>query len=521
VNPPNETDHTEENLPVFEENMNRLLSHAYEPERPSEAFVALAIERMLGRAKGEAARRRRHRLLFWEWPAAWGRPAAMLAIGALVLSAGLVGGFVARQHFLGAAKDQPSLAMAVNESEQAVATLASAVDAVWATPLKESARLGSGLLQLKEGVAQVVFAKGAVVSLEGPVELELINDSRCRLVSGAVAATVPADAIGFTVVTTDMRIIDLGTSFGVRIGDDESTEVHVFDGEVDLVEMEGKNRQPNRLLEGQALRLLSRGELVSIKADPTSFIRNADVDRRVDQRRERARLRWVEYSQRWRNDPSVVLRYDFEKTAAKSVLNTVDSRLHEAIAMNASPRLIEGRWPGKRAMLFDGRTDVLTVADHESLRLTNDFSLAVWLRLSGQPYNGWTRIIGKGVGTMRNYGLWMPVNTRMVWQICPQGEFEWWDTEVATRPIDKGEWHLLVGVLADDMGKIYVDGRLELARAMDRPVATSNDPLTIGYYSDVPAHEGYFSGELDELILLNRALTAREIAEMYTAGRPE
>jgi hypothetical protein len=521
VNPADESDHTEEDLSVFEKNMSRLLSHAYEPERPSEAFVESAVGRMLGRAKGEAARRRRRTLAFWDWPDPWGKPAAVLAAGTLVLAVGLLGGFFARQHFMRAANDTQGLAVAVNDSEQAVATLASAVDAVWGAPLKESARLGAGLLHLKEGVAQVVFAKGAVVSLEAPVELELINDSLCRLVSGAVAATVPADAIGFTVVTPDMRIIDLGTSFGVRIGDDASTEVHVFDGEVDLVDTEGKSRQPNRLLEGQALRLLSRGELVSIKADPKSFIKNADVARQVERRREQARQRWVEYSQRWKTDPSVVLRYDFDATSAKSVLNTVNAGAHPALATNTSPRLIEGRWPGKRAMLFDGRTDVLTVADHPDLRMENDFSLAVWLRMSGQPYGGWTRVCGKGVGTLRNYGLWTPGNGRLVWQICPQGKFEWWDTEVATRPIDTNKWHLLVGVLADDMGKIYVDGRLELARAMDRPVATSADPLTIGHYSDVPAHEGYFSGELDELILLNRALSAREIAEMYAAGRPE
>jgi hypothetical protein len=45
-------------------------------------------------------------------------------------------------------------------------------------------------------------------------------------------------------------------------------------------------------------------------------------------------------------------------------------------------------------------------------------------------------------------------------------------------------------------------------------------PFKIGHYSDVPAHEGYFSGELDELVFLNRALSSSEIAEMFSAGRP-
>ena len=511
-----EPDSREEEVTVFEKNMSRLLSQAYEPECPNEAFVQQAVDRMLGRARGEAARRRKDRFACWRWATTWHKAAALFAGVAIALAVGLFVGFVLRQPHL--SNDAQILTAEVNDSESSVATLVSAVDAVWAAPLQESARLGPGLLKLKEGVAQVVFAKGAVLSLEGPVELELINDSQCRLLSGAVAANVPADAIGFTVVTADMRIIDLGTAFGVRIDQDASTEVHVFDGKVDLVETKETDRQPNRLVKGQALKVV-QGEPMSIQADPASFIKNADVAHRVDQRREQARLRWVEYSRRWKKDPSVVLRYDFDAISKGTVLNTVDEETHPAIPVNASPRLIEGRWPGKRAMLFDGHTDVLKVADDQSLRLENDFSLAVWLRLGGVPYNGWTRIVGKGFGTLRNYGLWMPANDRIVWQICSQGEFEWWDTEVTTRPIRKDDWHLLVGVLADDMGKIYVDGRLELARAMDRPVATSDDPLTIGYYSNVPAHEGYFSGALDELILLKRALSASEITEMYEAGR--
>jgi hypothetical protein len=143
------------------------------------------------------------------------------------------------------------------------------------------------------------------------------------------------------------------------------------------------------------------------------------------------------------------------------------------------------------------------------------------MRSNGQPYNGWTRIVGKGMGQSRNFGLWAPANQRLVWQICPVGDFEWWDTELATRPLEQGNWHLLVGVLADDMAKIYVDGKLELARAMERPIATSHDPMTIGYYADVPAHEGHYYGEIDELILLNRALSAREISAMYDAGKPQ
>lgn len=501
---------------VFEQNIRQLLTMSYEPERPSEEFVQHAMHRMMRTARTAADRRDarfgwlRNRSFAFQAAAAV-LLVAMLSAGAYVAMNGV------RQP--GAAVGD-GIAHAVGEAEVAVASLASTVDAVWSAPLPPRARLSAGKLQLKEGVAQLVFAKGAVVSLEAPVELELVNDGLCRLVSGAVAANVPPDAIGFTVLTPEMRIVDLGTAFGVRIGQDAATEVHVFEGEIDMFE-EIDGATANRLRKGDAVRKGMHTHPVSIPSNRNSFVTDDEVARRLERRRELARQRWVDYSKRWANDSSVVLRYDFSTVDGSTIRNTVAPAKHPAKAVNSTPRLIEGRWPGKQAMVFDGRTDMLTVADDASLRLEDDFTLATWLRLGGDVYGGWTRIAGKGVGTLRNYGLWAPANSRLVWQVCPQGEFQWWDTEVTTRELERGVWHLIVGVVADDVCKVYVDGKLELARAIDRPVATSNDPLTIGHYGEIPAHEGYFSGEMDEFLLLNRALSAREIAEMHKAGAPE
>jgi hypothetical protein len=501
---------------VFEQNIRRLLTMSYEPERPSEQFVEHAMHRMLRTARTAADRREGRFSWIRNRSFAFQAAAAILLIA--MLSAGAYVAVDAVRHPGAAGHD--GIAHAVGESEAAVASLASTVDAVWSAPLPARARLSAGKLQLKEGVAQLVFAKGAVVSLEAPVELELVNDGLCRLLSGAVAANVPPDAVGFTVLTPEMRIVDLGTAFGVRIGSDAATEIHVFEGEIDLFEaVDGATA--NRLRKGDAVRKGMHLHPVSIPSNPKSFVKDDDVARRLERRRELARQRWVDYSKRWANDEAVVLRYDFSAVDGNVIRNTAAPAKHPAQAVNSTPRLIEGRWPGKHAMVFDGRTDMLTVADHADLRLDGDFTLAAWLRLGGDVYGGWTRIAGKGVGTLRNYGLWTPANSRLVWQVCPQGEFQWWDTEVTTRELERGVWHLIAGVVADDMCKIYVDGKLELARAIDRPVATSNDPLTIGHYGEIPAHEGYFSGEMDEFLLLDRALSAREIADMHAAGKPE
>ena len=274
-------DKTEEDASVFEQNMSRLLSLAYDPEIPSGAFVEQAMDQMLIRAQGEAAHRRR--AWIWKWTNAWGSRAAMLAVGLAVVAVGLIG-FVARRSldFSG----QLATTLAANNTESTLATVASAVDAEWTTPLEESARLGPGLLQLKKGVAQLVFAKGAVLTLEGPVELELVDSESCRLIHGSVTASVPADAIGFTVATSNMRIVDLGTAFGVRVDPSLGTEVHVFDGEVNLFDDGNGAHQLTHLLGGQGVRL-EGGMPVSIDANPTEFVTNDDVTKRLEEAAKR------------------------------------------------------------------------------------------------------------------------------------------------------------------------------------------------------------------------------------------
>ena len=113
----------------------------------------------------------------------------------------------------------------------------------------------------------------------------------------------------------------------------------------------------------------------------------------------------------------------------------------------------------------------------------------------------------------------------LLWQVCPdkdpesQAEWDRYSLKAGIMPV--GQWCLAVGVLDNDEMRVYVNGELRKTGPAPEKIAQSNDPLTIGFYGDIPHHNSYFCGEFDELILLNRALTADEIVEMYEAGRPE
>jgi hypothetical protein len=69
--------------------------------------------------------------------------------------------------------------------------------------------------------------------IEGPADWTIDGDNNATLKRGKLVATVPKQAVGFTVVTPTARLVDLGTEFGVRVSDGGSTELLVLRGAVD------------------------------------------------------------------------------------------------------------------------------------------------------------------------------------------------------------------------------------------------------------------------------------------------
>jgi len=96
-----------------------------------------------------------------------------------------------------------------------------------------------GAVRLEAGQATVRLVSGVVLTLLGPLELEVRDAMRVRLDRGRLLAAVPPVASGFTVRTGELEVWDIGTVFGVSAGDGRS-EVFVFKGEVQVNEASGE-----------------------------------------------------------------------------------------------------------------------------------------------------------------------------------------------------------------------------------------------------------------------------------------
>ncbi|QDU10818.1 FecR domain-containing protein [Gimesia aquarii] len=88
------------------------------------------------------------------------------------------------------------------------------------------------VIDLDSGTMRLKFLNGVMVALRGPAILELVEPNRCILSAGQLVAKVPEEAIGFTVETPAGRVVDLGTEFGVEIGNEGATQTHVIKGRV-------------------------------------------------------------------------------------------------------------------------------------------------------------------------------------------------------------------------------------------------------------------------------------------------
>jgi hypothetical protein len=150
-------------------------------------------------------------------------------------------------------------------------------------PTNPGAALDHGRLRLIEGVARIVFQKGAEVSLEGPAELELTGPNACFLHRGALVAHVPEPAKGFIVGTRNAQLIDHGTDFGISTDAAGRAQVQVLKGEVEL--QHGQTGEKLRLQTRESASIVSNrftsGERMEIEPDRFAFARPTAAERQA------------------------------------------------------------------------------------------------------------------------------------------------------------------------------------------------------------------------------------------------
>jgi hypothetical protein len=181
-----------------------------------------------------------------EKPATWASIAALVAIALVLVVV-----------FTGTPGSSP-IAVGPDESatanEQAVATLTAEHNAIWDRRPGQDLYAGQRFT-LTQGFAEITTKRGAIAILEAPATIELLdNNNALRLHTGKLVGICETESSkGFVVRTQFADITDIGTVFGVAVGDADLVTTRVIKGEIDIHDPLGQaDRRPNRLTAGQA-----------------------------------------------------------------------------------------------------------------------------------------------------------------------------------------------------------------------------------------------------------------------------
>lgn len=121
--------------------------------------------------------------------------------------------------------------------------------------------IDAGRFALASGAAKLTLKNGVTLVLDGPAEVELVDDMRAVLHDGSVVVRVPKGMSGFRLGTAAAEVLDLGTEFAVRAGGGLVTDVQVYEGAV-IASPAGAGVAtgfPRRIEAGEAARLAPAG----------------------------------------------------------------------------------------------------------------------------------------------------------------------------------------------------------------------------------------------------------------------
>jgi hypothetical protein len=404
-------------------------------------------------------------------------------------------------------------------------------------PIDVGAKLHAGSFVVGRGVAEVSFAAGARIIVEGPAKLELLTAQHARIISGRVVANVPQQALGFTLHSDAASFVDLGTEFAVEVNSAGLTSVHVFDGEVALVS-DKKSKTPSRTLQrGLASEIAADGSVRNIVFDESGFLRRVPSSAY-----ELAVLKSRPLAY-WRLD-QLTANEALESEGRLAVRTVPSNGAAVADHSAAGVKLTVPRFAAR----FSGDHDGIDIAADAALGMVTKCTCEAWVLPSDAPI-GPQRVFstfdrprsGLAIGVVNGYWYALPDND-LRFHLTTYGDYDC----LSATSIRANEWvHLAATIDEGGIPALYVNGRPVSRRfrpsdvvggsaaPAKTPVAWSADgPTPVGRTSGGVARIGRnpvgadgqisperWAGEISNVAIYDRVLPPDEIRQHFEATR--
>jgi hypothetical protein len=189
------------------------------------------------------------------WWAAVGTGIAATGLALVMIAGGLPGRGPSGGPGLVSADPQPANP-AASSSLGVVKKAAFVVPANPLQPLEPGQPVTAGRLAISHGAVEVELKNRVILVMQGPCEIELIDELNGFLHHGSALVRVPKGMSGYRLDTATTEVLDLGTEFAVRTGPGLVTDVQVYDGAVITTDRlaAAPGSFPRRLKAGEARR---------------------------------------------------------------------------------------------------------------------------------------------------------------------------------------------------------------------------------------------------------------------------
>lgn len=170
---------------------------------------------------------------------------------------------------------------------------------------------------------------------------------------------------------------------------------------------------------------------------------------------------------------------------------------------------------GDTAYRFDGVNDRVTFPDTGTDLDLTELTLEAWVK-DRQP--GFVVMQGNGGGSLYNWGLFRVSGGAESFCLYIRADATTVHSAAYPDPKD-GNWHHLVGTYDGQILRLYLDGTEVASNDLGAPVAPTTYAGQGGMSVWVHASAySYAQGDLDEVAIYPRALTAEEVADHYEKG---
>ena len=412
-----------------------------------------------------------------------------------------------------------------------IALVTRLVDVTWQESEKQfmvGDPLPAGVVGLESGVAQIEFFCGATVILEGPARLMLESSNVARLQSGRLRAQVPPAARGFQVHVDQLKVVDLGTEFGIEVNEGQA-DVHVFDGEVELHQPNGEQRL---VVAGNAVTHAASGVLETSKLTPDKFLGLEGLDDRVRNQKQSRYERWLEHSMELRKDPRVITYYSMEQDRywKRKLASSVIPGNRDLDGAIVGAKRVVGRWPQKSGIEFKRPGDRVRVNIPGQF---GSLTFACWVKIDS--LDRWYNSLFLTDSYQRGEPHWQILDTGQLFFSVRLGEGRgkghhkvlsppFWNASMS------GCWlHLATTYDVETKTTThFLNGeKLHEERIPDELFVeqTRFGKATIGNWSSPTRPEADFAirnlnGSMDEFVLFHGALTNHEIRNLFVQGSP-